>query len=304
MAVLEFFLQTKEEFFINWYEEIAQKFPKDIGVSIPGSFATDLVLEFSNEKKWASEAMNVKLKYLGKLRKGRYLSDYDDFCMNIELYIKVLRVSETRIKVILEWEESVMEVFLLPELVIGIINTWLEAKNFCKISNKDNFLCSKNQIPKGELKVLSSQPLVIKTMVYGDIVTINNQIYDIPESWGGGDYRESSLESPKYWEMVRFFEEIALRQGSESGSRSDEKVIPRESERLSEIEDEKPRTSKPKSRTGGRPRLQANEWAYDQVNNKDRDPKKVFPEWKTMRGKNIEDLVDPEDSFKKVIRPK
>ncbi|NJD58952.1 MAG: hypothetical protein C3F13_09985 [Anaerolineales bacterium] len=55
---------------------------------------------------------------------------------------------------------------------------------------------------------------------------------------------------------------------------------------------------------GGRPKNEANEFAYHQVNVLGRPPAEVYPEWEKMKGESISLLVDPRDSFRKAIRKK
>jgi hypothetical protein len=55
---------------------------------------------------------------------------------------------------------------------------------------------------------------------------------------------------------------------------------------------------------GGRPKNEANEFAYYQVNILGRSPAEVYKEWVIMRGETISLLVDPRDSFRKAIRKK
>ncbi len=55
---------------------------------------------------------------------------------------------------------------------------------------------------------------------------------------------------------------------------------------------------------GGRPKNEANEFAYYQVNVLGRSPAEVYPEWEKMKGEAILLLVDPRDSFRKAIRKK
>ena len=54
----------------------------------------------------------------------------------------------------------------------------------------------------------------------------------------------------------------------------------------------------------GRPKNEANEFAYHQVNILGRLPSEVYPEWVEKRGETISLLVDPRDSFRKAIRKK
>lgn len=53
-----------------------------------------------------------------------------------------------------------------------------------------------------------------------------------------------------------------------------------------------------------KPRLAANEWAYQQVRELGRSPADVYPEWKEKMGDRVKQLVDPRDSFSKAIKPK
>lgn len=54
----------------------------------------------------------------------------------------------------------------------------------------------------------------------------------------------------------------------------------------------------------GRPRLEANIWAYNEVHIHGREPRDVFPEWKKRLGSGVDQLVNPEDSFQKAIKIK
>ena len=56
------------------------------------------------------------------------------------------------------------------------------------------------------------------------------------------------------------------------------------------------------ARRGGRPRYADDEWAYEQVNVKGREPADVYKEWFDRIGERAERLSDPHDSFKKAIR--
>lgn len=59
-----------------------------------------------------------------------------------------------------------------------------------------------------------------------------------------------------------------------------------------------------RSEKPGRPRLEANEWAYEQVNHLKRPARDVYPEWVEMRGpEEIANLDNPWDSFKHAIKP-
>jgi len=58
------------------------------------------------------------------------------------------------------------------------------------------------------------------------------------------------------------------------------------------------------ARPGGRPRYADDEWAYEQVNVKGREPVDVYREWFDRIGERAERLSDPRDSFKKAIRPR
>jgi hypothetical protein len=55
---------------------------------------------------------------------------------------------------------------------------------------------------------------------------------------------------------------------------------------------------------GGRPKNEANEFAYYQVNILGVPPSEVYPQWVKKRGSAISLLVDPKDSFRKAIRKK
>jgi hypothetical protein len=60
----------------------------------------------------------------------------------------------------------------------------------------------------------------------------------------------------------------------------------------------------PKPRTGGRPRNEQDDWAWEQVNTLKRDRGVVFEEWKGMIELRLKALDDPKNSFSQAINPK
>jgi hypothetical protein len=60
----------------------------------------------------------------------------------------------------------------------------------------------------------------------------------------------------------------------------------------------------PVKKSGGRPRDPDNQWAYEQVNVYNKDPRDIYPEWRIRKGGKSGLLVNPLDSFKKAIKPR
>jgi len=54
-----------------------------------------------------------------------------------------------------------------------------------------------------------------------------------------------------------------------------------------------------KHRPGGRPRNPDDDWACREVRQKNRPPHEVYPEWKERIGSRYDNLMDPQESFKK-----